>query len=139
MPLKPLFLTCLSRAVQSIACHIVSRLYRLVRSGEGAETVLLHDLSGRRRVCSGHDAVIYRLFPVLRDGLFHLHKGVRQFYLRQECRNNSDEIIDFLMKVSAMVEIDPAIREIDINPLMLYGDGRPATAVDAVVIREVEN
>ncbi len=51
---------------------------------------------------------------------------------------NKDELVDLILRVSDMVERDPAIREVDINPLMIYGDGRNAVAVDAVVIREVE-
>ena len=39
-----------------------------------------------------------------------------------------------LMCLSRLVEEHPEITEVDINPLMLYGDGRPATAVDAMVV-----
>lgn len=38
------------------------------------------------------------------------------------------------MCLSRLVEEHPEITEVDINPLMLYGDGRPATAVDAMVV-----
>ena len=87
-------------------------------------------------------AVSLRVIPVSRADAEEM---LDETPLAQACKGlrgsvyNREEIIDILMKVSAMVEKDPAIREIDINPLMLYGDGRPATAVDAVVIREVEN
>ena len=45
-----------------------------------------------------------------------------------------EEIVEALMCLSRLVEEHPEITEVDINPLMLYGDGRPATAVDAMVV-----
>lgn len=45
-----------------------------------------------------------------------------------------EEIVDALLCLSRLVEEHPEITEIDINPLVLYGDGRPATAVDAMVV-----
>lgn len=86
-------------------------------------------------------AVSMRIIPVSRADAEEM---LDETPLAQACKGlrgtvyDREEIIDILLKVSAMVEKDPAIREIDINPLMLYGDGRKATAVDAVVIREVQ-
>ena len=45
-----------------------------------------------------------------------------------------EEIVEALMCLSRLVEEHPEITEVDINPLMLYGDCRPATAVDAMVV-----
>lgn len=87
-------------------------------------------------------AVSLRVIPVTR---YDAEEMLDETPLAEACRGlrgtvyNRVEIIDILMKVSAMAENDPALREIDINPLMLYGDGRPATAVDAVVIRETDD
>lgn len=86
-------------------------------------------------------AVSMRVIPVSRDDAEEM---LDETILAQACKGfrgtvyDREEIIDILLKVSAMVEKDPAIREIDINPLMLYGNDRKATAVDAVVIREVD-
>lgn len=86
-------------------------------------------------------AVSMRVIPISRADAEEM---LDETPLAQACKGlrgivyDREEIIDILLKVSAMVEKDPAIREIDINPLMLYGDGRKAMAVDAVVIREVQ-
>ena len=49
-----------------------------------------------------------------------------------------EEIVQALLSLSRLVQEHPEIVEVDINPLMLYGDGHPATAVDAMVVRKQE-
>lgn len=49
-----------------------------------------------------------------------------------------EEIVQALLSLSRLVQEHPEIVEVDINPLMLYGDGRPATAVDAMVVWKQE-
>ena len=49
-----------------------------------------------------------------------------------------EEIVQALLSLSRLVQEHPGIVEVDINPLMLYGDGRPATAVDAMVVWKQE-
>ena len=46
-----------------------------------------------------------------------------------------EEIVEALLSLSKLCEARPEIREIDVNPFILYGD-RKATAVDAMVILE---
>lgn len=46
-----------------------------------------------------------------------------------------EEIVEALLSLSKLCEAHPEIREIDVNPFILYGD-RKATAVDAMVILE---
>ena len=49
-----------------------------------------------------------------------------------------EEIVQALLSLSRLVQEHPEIVEVDINPLMLYSDGRPATAVDAMVVWKQE-
>lgn len=82
-------------------------------------------------------AVSLRVLPITRQDaedmidetpLAKACQGLRGQQYRRE------EIVEALMCLSRLVEEYPEITEVDINPLMLYGDGRPATAVDAMVV-----
>lgn len=82
-------------------------------------------------------AVSLRVLPITRQDaedmidetpLAKACQGLRGQQYRRE------EIVEALMCLSRLVEEQPEITEVDINPLMLYGDGRPATAVDAMVV-----
>lgn len=82
-------------------------------------------------------AVSLRVLPITRQDaedmidetpLAKACQGLRGQQFRRE------EIVEVLMCLSRLVEEHPEITEVDINPLMLYGDGRPATAVDAMVV-----
>lgn len=46
-----------------------------------------------------------------------------------------EEIVEALLSLSKLCQQHPEIREVDVNPFILYGD-RKATAVDAMVILE---
>lgn len=50
-------------------------------------------------------------------------------------RYDREEIVEALLSLSKLCQQHPEIREIDVNPFILYGD-RKATAVDAMVILE---
>lgn len=82
-------------------------------------------------------AVSLRVLPITRQDaedmidetpLAKACQGLRGQQYRREV------IVEALMCLSRLVEEHPEITEVDINPLMLYGDGRPATAVDAMVV-----
>lgn len=82
-------------------------------------------------------AVSLRVLPITRQDaedmidetpLAKACQGLRGQQYRRE------EIVEALMCLFRLVEEHPEITEVDINPLMLYGDGRPATAVDAMVV-----
>lgn len=82
-------------------------------------------------------AVSLRVLPITRQDaedmidetpLAKACQGLRGQQYRRE------EIVEALMCLSRLVGEHPEITEVDINPLMLYGDGRPATAVDAMVV-----
>ncbi|MPN44327.1 hypothetical protein SDC9_191889 [bioreactor metagenome] len=85
------------------------------------------------------NAVSMRLAPITRQDALDM---IAETPLQKACaglrgvRYDQEEIVEALLNLSRMVEANPDITEVDINPLLLYGDGRKATAVDAVVIRK---
>ena len=75
------------------------------------------------QVVQDNDERLLALLSCSFKNVFHLAVFIRA----NICRHT-------LMCLSRLVEEHPEITEVDINPLMLYGDGRPATAVDAMVV-----
>ena len=55
---------------------------------------------------------------------------------RAEKPSDTKAIGDLLVRLSQMMVDLPLIREIDINPVTVYGEGKGALAVDARVIIE---
>lgn len=51
---------------------------------------------------------------------------------------DKEQLIEAMMGLSTLIEMEPDITEVDINPLMFYSDGRKATAVDAMVIKSID-
>lgn len=47
---------------------------------------------------------------------------------------NIDEIADIVEKMCELSQISDQVSELDVNPLLIYNDGRPATAVDIKII-----
>lgn len=86
-------------------------------------------------------AVSMRLVPITREDALDM---IAETPLQQACaglrgvRYDREEIVEALLNLSRMAEENPDITEVDINPLLLYGDGRKATAVDAVVVRKTK-
>lgn len=86
-------------------------------------------------------AVSMRLVPITREDALDM---IAETPLQKACeglrgvRYDREEIVEALLNLSRLVEAEPDIAEIDVNPLMLYGDGRRATAVDAVVVRRTK-
>jgi hypothetical protein len=84
-------------------------------------------------------AVSMRLIPITREDALDM---IAETPLQQACaglrgvRYDREEIVEALLNLSRMAEENPDITEVDINPLLLYGDGQKATAVDAVVVRK---
>lgn len=54
--------------------------------------------------------------------------------IRGKRGHNSHEVAGILEKVGLMARENPEIRELDINPLFVYNDGRKALAVDIKII-----
>ena len=48
-----------------------------------------------------------------------------------------EELVKALLNLSKMVEENPDIKEIDVNPFLLYGEGKKATGVDALIVRMI--
>lgn len=84
-------------------------------------------------------AVSMRLIPITREDALDM---IAETPLQQACAGlrgvqyDREEIVEALLNLSRLAEANPDITEVDINPLLLYGDGRKATAVDAVVVRK---
>lgn len=47
---------------------------------------------------------------------------------------DKEELIDALLHLSRLVSEHPEIAEIDVNPFLLFGDGKKAVGVDAMVV-----
>lgn len=83
-------------------------------------------------------AVSMRVVPVSRTDAEEM---IDETPLKKACEGlrgvkyDREEIVEALLSLSKLCEARPEIREIDVNPFILYGD-RKATAVDAMVILE---
>lgn len=84
-------------------------------------------------------AVSMRLVPITREDALDM---IAETPLQIACAGlrgvqyDREEIVEALLNLSHMADVNPDVTEVDINPLLLYGDGRKATAVDAVVVRK---
>ena len=82
-------------------------------------------------------AVSMRVIPIQREDAQQM---IDETPLKQACEGlrgvqyDREEIVEALLGLSELCQKHPEIAEIDINPFLLYGDGRKATAVDAMVI-----
>jgi acyl-CoA synthetase (NDP forming) len=84
---------------------------------------ILHDVSFRLIPLTTYDAremiTEIKAFPVL--------KGVRG-----QSPKDIDSIVDAMLKVSHMVEEHPQIRELDLNPIIVYEKG--LSVIDARIV-----
>jgi len=86
-------------------------------------------------------AVSLRVLPITRRDAEEM---IDETPLKKACeglrgvRYDREELVSALLSLSGLVEKHPDITEIDVNPLLLYGDGRSPAGVDAVVVRSVE-
>ena len=83
-------------------------------------------------------AVSMRMVPISRADAEQM---IDETPLKMVCKGlrgvhyNREEIVETLLNLSKLCQKHPEIREVDVNPFILYGD-RKATAVDAMVILE---
>ena len=83
-------------------------------------------------------AVSMRMVPISRADAEQM---IDETPLKMVCKGlrgvhyNREEIVEPLLNLSNLCQKRPEIREVDVNPFILYGD-RKATAVDAMVILE---
>jgi acetyltransferase len=82
--------------------------------------------------------VAFRIVPLSRQNAQDMIREIRGYRLLEGYRGQPavdiDYIEELLLKVSKMVEDNPAIKEMDINPLIAYGKG--AIAVDGRIVLE---
>jgi acetyltransferase len=78
--------------------------------------------------------VAFRIAPFSEDEANEMIREIRSFNLlrgiRGQVRSDIDAIVQSLLKVSQLVTDFPEIVEMDINPLMVFEDGRGAAAID---------
>lgn len=85
-------------------------------------------------------AVSMRVLPITRADAEDM---IDETPLKKVCEGlrgvvyDREELVDALLKLSALAEKNPDIKEIDINPFLLYQKGKKASGVDAVVVRNV--
>jgi acetate---CoA ligase (ADP-forming) subunit beta len=82
--------------------------------------------------------VSFRLIPILKRDAEEMIKEIKGYALLQGYRGQEPayipSLVDVLLKVSALVEKTPEIKEIDLNPVFAYKDS--ALAVDARIVLE---
>ena len=82
--------------------------------------------------------VSFRLIPILKRDAEEMIKEIKGYALLNGYRGQEPadipSLVDVLMKVSALVEKTPEIKEIDLNPVFAYKD--TAVAVDARIVLE---
>ncbi len=82
--------------------------------------------------------VSFRLAPVKKDEVLEMIKEVRGFPLLEGYRGDSakdiDAVVDLILKVVRIVEETDGLKELEINPLIVYEKG--VIAVDAHAVLE---
>lgn len=84
--------------------------------------------------------VSFRIVPITRRDAQEMIREIKGYPILQGYRGQEPADISYLeemlLKLSAFVERNPEIKEIDLNPIFAYSDG--AVAVDARIILESE-
>ncbi len=87
--------------------------------------------------------VVYRVAPIDYNTAANMITKIRGKKILEGLRGKEpydvDAIADLLVRLSEMLVDFPSIREIDINPVMVFPKGKGATAIDARVILEPES
>jgi acetate---CoA ligase (ADP-forming) subunit beta len=82
--------------------------------------------------------VSFRIIPIIRRDAAEMIKEIKGYALLQGYRGHEPADIpsleNILLKVSALVESTPGLKEIDLNPVFAYKDS--AVAVDARIVLE---
>jgi acyl-CoA synthetase (NDP forming) len=82
--------------------------------------------------------ISFRLIPIAKYDAEEMIKEIKGYALLNGVRGqepaNIPSLVDVLLKVSALVEKTPEIKEIDLNPVFAYKDS--AVAVDARIVLE---
>ncbi|MBW1800299.1 MAG: acetate--CoA ligase family protein, partial [Deltaproteobacteria bacterium] len=82
--------------------------------------------------------VVWRVAPINREGARQMMRDIRGHKildgLRGEPACDSAFIETLLVRLSRMLVDFPVIKEIDVNPVMVFPEGQGASAIDARVI-----
>lgn len=82
--------------------------------------------------------VSFRVIPLNRRDAQEMIKEIKGYPLLQGMRGkepvNIRVLVDIILKISNLIEENPQIKELELNPIFAYGDG--AVAVDARIILE---
>ncbi|MEW6375366.1 MAG: acetate--CoA ligase family protein [Thermodesulfobacteriota bacterium] len=82
--------------------------------------------------------VSFRIIPVDRRDALEMIKEIKGYPLLQGYRGkepaNISVLVEIILKLSSLIEKNPQIKELELNPIVAYGDG--AAAVDARIILE---
>jgi acetyltransferase len=82
--------------------------------------------------------VAFRLAPIRENVASEMVKDIRSYRLlegvRGELPSDLDAIADCLLRLSQLVTDHPQIKELDVNPLIVYPRGQGATVADARII-----
>jgi acyl-CoA synthetase (NDP forming) len=78
--------------------------------------------------------VAFRVAPFSRHEAEEMIRGIRSYPLLEGVRGeppaDHEAMVDALLRVSQLVTDFPEIVELDINPLMVFEEGRGAMAID---------
>ncbi|TFV64759.1 hypothetical protein E4P41_00530 [Geodermatophilus sp. DF01-2] len=89
-----------------------------------------------------HNDVVTTMASLNRDEARAALRRLRAWPLldgfRGESRRDVDALVDTIVAVSELVESDPGIVELDLNPVMVGHEGEGVTVVDARIIRTEE-
>lgn len=82
--------------------------------------------------------VSFRVIPLNRRDAQEMIKEIKGYPLLQGMRGKEPVsirvLVDIILKISNLIEENPQIKELELNPIFAYGDG--AVAVDARIILE---
>lgn len=87
--------------------------------------------------------VAFRAVPLSHDEIQEMIKEIRSYPLllgvRGELRKDIDSIVDTLIKVATLISQVPRITDMEINPMVVYEQGKGSRAVDIRVLISEED
>jgi acyl-CoA synthetase (NDP forming) len=85
-----------------------------------------------------------RVLPITRRDAEEMIKEIKGYEIlkgtRGGLRRDIDAIVDLLLKVSRLtIDWEECISEIDLNPVIVFSDGKGAKAVDSLIIKVADS
>ena len=82
--------------------------------------------------------VAFRAWPLNRKQLMSMIEGIRSYPLllgvRGENKKDINSVVDTIIKLGALIAKCQSISDIEVNPLVVYDDGKGAKAVDVRIL-----